>query len=193
MNELLTSNTKQEQRLIYSKKRNKVLSDQQLRVFKKVLLFIQEKNKSNILKDKYIGIYWPIKGEVDVRDLKKHLNIKLALPASRKNKHLSYHPWLNNTLKKDIHSIPAPLNERELHPSEISTLLVPALSIDKFGIRLGYGGGFFDILRKEKSWRSIPSYVIISHTCFSNKPLPKDVWDIPFDGFITEKGFTKSI
>ena len=67
-------------------------------------------------------------------------------------------------------------------------LLVPALAIDQGGYRLGYGGGYFDRLRKKELWFSIPSFVVISSNCISSNPLPRNEWDLPFNGWISEKG-----
>ena len=65
---------------------------------------------------------------------------------------------------------------------------MPALAIDQEGYRLGYGGGYFDRLRQNKEWRSIPSFIIISQNCISESPLPRNSWDIPFNGWINENG-----
>ena len=161
---------------------------------------IHEEIKSNVksalkillkkyhVEGKYIGIYWPLKGEVDIRFIKEINNQKTALPSSLKNKCLNYHHWSNNPLKLDSNKIPAPIGENAIKPSDISILLVPALAIDKEGFRLGYGGGYFDRLRKKDLWNSIPSFVVISNNCVSEKPLPRDKWDLPFNGWISEKG-----
>ena len=161
---------------------------------------LHEKIKSNVksafqlllkkyhVEGKYIGIYWPLKGEVDIRFIKEINNQKTALPSSSKIEGIKYHYWSTNQLKLDSNRIPAPIGENALKPSEISILFVPALAIDQEGIRLGYGGGYFDRLRQKNSWISIPSFVIISNNCISKKPLPRDKWDIPFNGWISEKG-----
>ncbi len=137
---------------------------------------------------KYIGIYWPLKGEVDIRFIKDINNQKIALPSSSKNKGIKYHHWSSNNLKLDSNKIPAPIEEAPIKPSDISILFVPALAIDQEGYRLGYGGGYFDRLRKKELWSSIPSFIVISNNCISEKPLPRDKWDLPFNGWISEKG-----
>ena len=159
-----------------------------------------EKIKSNVksalkillrkyhVEGKYIGIYWPLKGEVDIRFLKEINNQKIALPSSSKIKGINYHHWSNNQLELDSNRIPAPLREKSINPIDISILFVPAIAIDKQGYRLGYGGGYFDRLRQKDFWVSIPSFVVISSNCISNKPLPRDKWDLPFSGWISEKG-----
>jgi len=140
------------------------------------------------LKGKYIGIYWPLKGEVDIRFIKEIDNHKIALPSSSKNKGLSYHHWSSNQLELDSNKIPSPLSESALNPSDISILFVPAIAIDQEGYRLGYGGGYFDRLRQKDLWNSIPSFVVISSNCISKEVLPRGEWDLPFSGWISEKG-----
>ena len=137
---------------------------------------------------KHIGIYWPLKGEVDIRFIKEGHKQKIALPSSSKLKGINYHPWSNNHLELDSNRIPAPIRERSISPNEISMIFVPAIAIDQEGYRLGYGGGYFDRLRQKDLWISIPSFVVISNNCISKKPLPRDKWDLPFTGWISEEG-----
>ena len=163
---------------------------------------IHEKIKANVksslkillqryhIDGKYVGIYWPLKGEVDIRFIKDIINQKIALPSSSKRT-LNYYHWSNNKIKLDSNRIPAPVKKKALKPSDISLLFVPAIAIDQEGFRLGYGGGYFDRLRQNKLWLSIPSFVVISDNCISKKPLPRDKWDLPFNGWISEKGLHK--
>ena len=161
---------------------------------------IHKKIKSNVksalkillnkyhVEGKYIGIYWPLKGEVDIRFIKENNNQKIALPSSSKLEGINYHHWSNNQLDLDSNQIPSPIREKPINPNDISILFVPAIAIDQEGYRLGYGGGYFDRLRQKDLWISIPSFVVISNNCISKKPLPRDKWDIPFSGWISEKG-----
>ena len=154
----------------------------------KVKSALKELIKKYHIDGKYIGIYWPLKGEVDIRFIKELNNQKIALPSSSKVKGLKYHHWSNNQLELDSNKIPAPIGENILKPRDISILFVPALAIDHEGYRLGYGGGYFDRLRQKKLWIAIPSFVVISNNCISKRPLPRDEWDLPFSGWISEKG-----
>ena len=154
----------------------------------KVKSALKELIKRYHIEGKYIGIYWPLKGEVDIRFIKELNNQKIALPSSSKVKGLKYHHWSNNQLELDSNKIPAPLREKAIRPSDISILFVPAIAIDLEGYRLGYGGGYFDRLRKKDLWISIPSFVVISNNCISKKPLPREEWDLPFNGWISETG-----
>ena len=154
----------------------------------KVKSALKELIKKYHIEGKYIGIYWPLKGEVDIRFIKELNNQKVALPSSSKVKGLKYHHWSNNHLELDSNKIPAPLREKAIRPSDISILFVPAIAIDLEGYRLGYGGGYFDRLRQKYLWRLIPSFVGISNNCISEEPLPRNKWDLPFNGWISETG-----
>tara|TARA_B100001964_G_C13986605_1_gene488689 strand:- start:169 stop:732 length:564 start_codon:yes stop_codon:yes gene_type:complete len=139
----------------------------------------------------HLGIYWPITGEVDLRALQTTLKSPLALPASKADGSLSYHPWRSTPLQNDACMIPAPLNEPVLEASEIGLLLIPALAMDQLGVRLGYGGGFYDRLRGDLTWRKIPALAVLPQACISTELLPRDHWDVPLDGWITEAGITR--
>tara|TARA_B100000965_G_C19414279_1_gene679165 strand:- start:120 stop:716 length:597 start_codon:yes stop_codon:yes gene_type:complete len=143
---------------------------------------------SNHVEEKYIGIYWPLKGEIDIRFIKEMNNQKVALPSSSKSRGITYHHWSNNQLEIDSNKIPSPRGEVTINPNDISLLLVPALAIDQEGYRLGYGGGYFDRLRQNDLWLSVPSFVVISNNCISEEQLPRDRWDVPFNGWISEEG-----
>ena len=140
---------------------------------------------SNERQHNYVAIYYPLKDEVDLRDLKKKYS--LALPKCLPNKKLGFYIWDENPLKKDLQGIPAPDNNNLLDSDQISLILISCLSIDKRLIRLGYGGGYFDKLRSNKSWRNIPCIGILTSNCVSKDFLSNASWDIPLTGFITDK------
>jgi len=159
----------------------------------KIFVQLFTKLKSVFLLENFkgiLGIYWPMAGEIDIRSLPDSLNVSCALPACGNDRSLSYHRWTKKPLSKDPLNIPAPLLEPQLKPESLDLILVPALAIDLNGLRLGYGGGYFDRLRSNQQWRSIPTVGVIPQACISLSPLPKESWDIPLDGWFTEKGFT---
>ena len=177
---------------IKRKKYNSIRNSNSPLIHEKIKLNV--KSSLNILlnqfhaEGKFIGIYWPLKDEIDIRFIKEINNQKVALPSSSKTEGISYRPWANNQLELDATNIPAPTREKAINPNDIAILLVPAIAIDQEGYRLGYGGGYFDRLRKNNLWLSIPSFVVISNNCISKEPLPRERWDVPFNGWISEKG-----
>ena len=98
----------------------------------------------------YIGIYWPINNEVDLRSLND--NYSLALPRCDKNKELLFCEWDGTQLTKDSEGILSPNSTLKLSYKKISMIFTPCLAVDKNLTRLGYGGGYFDRLRKQLGW-----------------------------------------
>ena len=142
--------------------------------------FLKKKKRIN-----YIGIYWPLKNEVDIRSLNDKYS--LALPRCEKNKELLLCSWNDKQLIKDSEGIPSPNPSLKLSFNEISLIFVPCLAVDKNLTRLGYGGGYFDRLRVDPNWRSIPCIGVLTSNCVSSDSLARADWDIPLSGFITEK------
>ena len=137
------------------------------------------------MKINHIGIYWPLKNEVDIRSL--NYKYSLALPRCEKNKQLLFCSWEDKKLTKDSEGILSPDSSYKLSYKDVSMIFVPCLAVDKNLIRLGYGGGYFDRLRTDKNWRAIPCIGVLTSYCVSQYPLTKADWDIPLSGFITEK------
>ena len=133
----------------------------------------------------YIGIYWPLHNEVDLRSLNDKYS--LALPRCKKNNELIFCSWDNKQLTRDAEGILSPESSRRLSYKQISMIFIPCLSVDKNLTRLGYGGGYFDRLRRNKNWQAIPCIGILTSNCVCHNSLTRADWDIPLSGFITEK------
>ena len=155
------SEKKKLERHTFRKLRDEISLNQRENVEKNVRLYIDSfvKGYKNI---GYIGIYWPLKNEVDLRSLKKKFT--LALPRCKDKKELLFYPWDEKPLTKDSEGILSPNNYFSLSQKQISIIFAPCLSVDKNLIRLGYGGGYFDKLRRDKNWRNVPCIGTVSYT-----------------------------
>ena len=58
-------------------------------------------------------------------------------------------------------------------------IFVPCLSVDKNLTRLGYGGGYFDTLRRNNDWRNVPCIGVLTSNCVSTIPLTRAEWEYP--------------
>ena len=180
---------KASERVKYRKLRNNEILKKELLIYSQVEEFIERILHSEPSKKKlHIGLYWPLKGEVNLTNLKKTFQVPFSLPCCDKDGKLVYREWNKKPLRKDYCGIPSPIEELLIKPADMGIIFVPALAIDYRGYRLGYGGGYFDRLRKDSSWKKILTYVVIPKVCISETPLPIDSWDIPFSGWITENG-----
>lgn len=136
-----------------------------------------------------LGLYWPLNGEADLRGLadQPSLHQRLALPRVEAGA-LTYRCWQpGDALSRDDTGIQAPALGAALQPQELGLLLVPALAFDASGIRLGYGGGWFDRLRSDPSWRKMQALAVLPAGCLV-PALPRDEWDVPFNGWLDEQG-----
>ncbi len=133
----------------------------------------------------HIGIYWPIKNEIDLRNLKQKYS--LALPKCQSEKKLDFYLWDNSPLKKDFEGIPSPDNHFRLNHTQLSMMFIPCLSMDKQFNRLGYGGGYYDRLRAHKYWNEIPAIGVLTSECINEDLLTYSELDIPLNGYITDK------
>ena len=69
--------------------------------------------------------------------------------------------------------------------AEADLVIVPALSVDDDGCRLGQGGGWYDRVLGHVA-QSTPVFALIYDDEFSDKPLPRAAHDHPVDGIITQ-------
>lgn len=138
--------------------------------------------------DRAIGLYWPQGAEADLRRGLRSLGRPLALPAVQ-GQALLYRHWSEGAeLSPDdcgIAAPPAALPALQAH--QLALLLVPALAMDRQGVRLGSGGGWYDRLRSDPDWRALPALTVLPAACVLDQ-LPADPWDVPFDGWIDERG-----
>ncbi|MCT0225091.1 5-formyltetrahydrofolate cyclo-ligase [Synechococcus sp. CS-1328] len=139
-----------------------------------------------------VGLYWPLAGEADLRGLADLWPGRLALPwapaaAASEHHGLHYRAWQpSEPLRPDGCGIPAPADpQAALEPAELALLLVPALAVDRRGLRLGYGGGWYDRLRAQPAWRDLRALVVLPQGCVV-EALPADPWDVPFHGWLSE-------
>jgi 5-formyltetrahydrofolate cyclo-ligase len=137
----------------------------------------------------HLGLYWPLAGEADLRSLALE-HPCLALPAvAGEPPRLLYRAWRPGApLAPDRCGIQAPAAEPELRAGALGLLLVPALAFDpSSGIRLGYGGGWYDRLRADPAWRAVPALAVLPSAGLC-AGLPREPWDVPFRGWLDERG-----
>ena len=95
---------------------------------------------------KVIAVYWPFKGELDLRPMMRQvydLGAIVALPVVvAKATPLRFRRWRPDCrLERGVWNIPVPVGEPEVCPSDV---IAPLVGYDPAGYRLGYGGGFYD-------------------------------------------------
>jgi 5,10-methenyltetrahydrofolate synthetase len=146
-----------------------------------------------------IGAYWPIKGEFDALpalyrwsesgdvDLppEARQTRRIGLPViNRETKQLSFHVWYPGCpMEEDAYGIPKPKGTEMFHPE---LLVVPCVGFGPGGVRLGYGGGFYDRTLAAISPRPVTVGLGYAH---AHVPwLVAEPHDVPLDAILTEEG-----
>lgn len=136
--------------------------------------------------DGVLGVYWPIRGEPDLRPAYAELaasGVALALPIVVDNDSpLRFVAWTpGESMSKDSFGVAVPASDVSAMPS---ALLIPCVGFNRHKLRLGYGGGFYD---RTLALAPRPQAIGIAYSCglaeFEGAP-----HDIALDAIITEAG-----
>ena len=182
--------TKQKLRKYFLDKRKNISNHYSQKVSNKVTKYF------NSIIDNYsisvVAGFYPFRNEINTLPLLKVFisnGYKTCLPVTPlEEKILQFREW---TPKKNLirgkYGILEP--NQDCNTIEPDLLLVPLLAYDKFGHRLGYGGGYYDqtlkiLISRKKNITSIGVAFKIQRF----KKLPVDTFDIPLDAVIDEDG-----
>ena len=140
--------------------------------------------------DQTIGAYWPIKGEFDAlpalyRWTEADERRRIGLPVvHRETKQLRFHVWYPGcAMEEDAYGIPKPKDTPAFEPT---LLLVPCVGYGPDGIRLGYGGGFYD--RTLATLQPRPFTVGLGYAHGFVPWLVAEPHDVPLDAILNEDG-----
>jgi len=140
--------------------------------------------------DTAIGAYWPIKGEFDAlpalfrwseADAKRRIGLPVVDKAT---KQLSFQVWYPGCeMEDDAYGIPKPKGTPVFQPT---LLLVPCVGYGPRGVRLGYGGGFYD--RTLATLQPRPTTVGLAYSQGFLPWLQAEPHDVPLDTMLTDEG-----
>ena len=134
---------------------------------------------------KLVSLYWPFRGEPDLRPWMASLVARCgtpALPLVVEKAHplvfRAYRP--GDKLEKGVWNIPIPA---EVDPVIPDIVIAPLVGVDPGNYRLGYGGGFFD-----RTLASLPKKPLVIGIGYEMQCIPTihpQVHDIPMDRIVT--------
>jgi 5-formyltetrahydrofolate cyclo-ligase len=140
--------------------------------------------------DHAIGAYWPIKGEFDAlpalfRWSEADERRCIGLPVmDKQTKQLRFQMWFPGCeMEDDAYGIPKPKGTPVFQPT---LLLVPCVGFGPRGVRLGYGGGFYD--RTLASLLPRPATVGLAYANGFVPWLEAEAHDVPLDAMLTDEG-----
>ncbi|GHA42934.1 5-formyltetrahydrofolate cyclo-ligase [Amylibacter ulvae] len=132
-----------------------------------------------------ISLYWPFRGELDLRGWMARAfarGAKIALPVVvKKHAPLIFREWTPDCeMTRGVWNIPIPATNAEITPNVV---ISPLVGFDPQCYRLGYGGGFYD--RTLAAMAKKPLIIGVGHPVGALKTIFPQPHDIPMDMIIT--------
>ena len=149
---------------------------------------------------RHIALYLPNDGEIDPRPLLRaaqrrgkatYLPVLNAWPRS---KMVFQRVRPNERLSANRFGIPEPRHnpKRQRKIWALDLVLLPLVGFDRFGGRLGMGGGFYDrslaYQKMRKKWHK-PTLLGLAHECQQVDRLLMASWDVPLAATVTSRGW----
>lgn len=136
-----------------------------------------------------VAAVWPLAGEVDLRPLCHDLYAAgrdVLLPETTpKGSPLIFRRWFP-TSGMNVGRFGTLHPDGEIDIPDL--ILVPFLAFDRFGYRLGYGGGYYDRTLAELNVPAIGFGLSGQQV----STLPKGPYDIPLETIVTERGVIRT-
>lgn len=136
-----------------------------------------------------VAAYAASNAEVDVTQTIEYLwqnSVQVALPVVGANGQMAFFAYtVDSEVQINRFGITEPRNSLEIPPAELDVVLTPLLAYDKWGNRLGMGGGYYD--------RYLPAtkaHILgVAFSCqYSAAELPNEDWDVRCNAVATENG-----
>lgn len=145
--------------------------------------------------ERVIGAYWPIRGEFDPMPvlgewLEAAPGRTAALPViDAVTDAMAFHAWWPGCpMTPDRYGIPMPLETPLVAPE---LLLVPCLGFGPHGVRLGYGGGYYDRTLGAMAPLERPGTLGIAFAAAFLPELVAERHDVPLAAILTEDGLVE--
>lgn len=156
------------QTLIAARQQVNHREEKQKAIVARLLPFLEGKNR--------IGIYMPIKGEVDIYTPLQKMDLELYAPCMKDRHQLEFRRAA--AFQKAGFGILEPDQNQPAAP-DLDVILVPLVGFS-CRHRLGYGGGYYDRFLAGQSALTIGVAFDEQETCFEIQP-----WDVELDVLLT--------
>jgi 5-formyltetrahydrofolate cyclo-ligase len=142
----------------------------------------------------YIAAYLSTKDEPGTREFLGwacRSGIRVILPISRADGLLDWAPYDASDEVEDVQGMPAPTTQ-VLNPMAIDNvglILVPAATVDRTGMRMGWGQGYFD--KTLGSMEKCPPVYAVIFDSELVETVPSEVHDKRVNGVVTPSGVVR--
>ena len=114
--------------------------------------------------------------------------LEVLLPVSREDGLLDWAPYDDQEEDEDVLGMPTPTSELRgpIAINDVDLILVPAAAVDRTGMRMGWGRGYFDKTLGSME-KCPPVYAVIFDDEFVDA-VPRERHDQPVNGVVTPGG-----
>lgn len=130
--------------------------------------------------------YRHLPGEPDLSALGSGLRLLTTRARFRPTPRLTVHGWEAATELSRFGVLQPPANAPEVPLAEVDAVVLPALAFDRAGLRLGYGGGFYDRFLSDFAGPVVG--VVWDALLLPAGTLPREAHDRPAGWVVTEAG-----
>jgi 5-formyltetrahydrofolate cyclo-ligase len=142
----------------------------------------------------YIAAYLSTPDEPNTRDFLAWAcgkGIRVLLPISRADGLLDWAPYDAREESEDILGMPTPTSELlgPIAVNDVDLIIVPAATVDRTGMRMGWGQGYFDKTLGSME-KCPPVYAVIFDSELVDS-VPSEVHDQKVNGVVTPRGIVR--
>lgn len=156
-------------------------SDASAEVVQHLIPFLHDQGVQRVL------AYRALSGEPDISALHGDFELFTTRTRYKPEKHLTIHPWDTATERTKFGYLQPPASAPQVPLSDMDAVLLPGLAFDRHGVRLGYGGGFYDRLLSGD--RGLKVGVVWAELLVPR--LPHEPHDIRTDWVVTPDGLVQ--
>lgn len=137
---------------------------------------------------KHILSYSAFGSEIDLSQLQTLYPINYYLPRVEQN-HLYIHPLPTELVRHKYGMLEPSAASSTVDAGVLEAILVPGLTFDQKGYRLGYGKGFYDRFLSDLKPEILTIGIAVEALIIES--MPKDIWDIPVAYLASESEIKK--
>lgn len=167
--------------------RKKALLERQQGDFKVISSKIVQKilNSDDFKNAKKIGLYLPIKNEIDLTTLLQIKEKEFYLPKCLSDFEMEFFKFEGeNDLEENKWGIKEPKKTCPINPKELNIIYIPAIMANKKCYRLGFGKGFYDRFFEKYDIKA--KKVIVLANCFVSDKFKEEKNDYKCDEILFE-------